>query len=274
MREIEIRFKPGVTNYSTNHYASDQPKFAFVSKFENKKVRLLTTFQNCREYFCQHFLKRVRRSWPSNSWASEIDIKRVRIATYVSCGRSTKEKALERRAQADAKMKTVVRMLNLIEKEAGWPLTKLYRLNHSSLHHTVFMYMLVGSGKWQRSQHILSLYSLLVRCIYMNANFSRVRKYSGLKKVADKYRTGEYKLPGSTQKRNDLTRFKHFDTYLAILRNFDTIFKGLPVSRNYSVKAIGSQDLCFTDGISNLLKGHSKDTLLKERIDGIFEKEN
>jgi len=266
VRKVEVRFKSGTTDYSSNGYASNHPKFAFVSKFENKKVRLLTSFQTCREYLCQQFLKRVRRSWPTNSWASEVDGRRVRLATYVSCAGVTKAKMDDARKVAENKMKVVAKMLNLIEKEANWPLSKVYVLTNPTMHPSIFMFMFVGSSKWLRSQHMLSLYSLLIRCIYMNPHFSRIRAYSGLVKVADKYRTGEYVAKGA-QQRTDIGWFRNFHSYLAILKNFDTIFKGFPMSRNYSVKAIGSQDAAFCDGIAALLSpGNGKDKDLKKRV--------
>jgi hypothetical protein len=258
LRKVSVILTKDGSKFGYSSYQFSQPKFAFISKFESGRVRRLSSFHSCREYLCQDFLKKMRRSWRKDTWNSEIDTKRLRLAIW------TQTKYPKEHKIHHEKAKQAVKVLNIIEKHLKWPLTKLYQLESDNMNANSALSMVVASCKWLRTQHLLSFYTLVFRFAFMaNFKFSQVKGWPSLKKAMPEAAIANY---SSSRIQSDAGYLKRFLDIMGVLENYDRIFRPLPMSRNYSMKAIGNQDQCFSDGISNLMKGYSNDSELKKRI--------
>lgn len=210
-------------------------------------------------------MKRMRGSYIESERLSLIDCKKARV--ILSTATTAKEgPGLEKvRKEHLTRAKRAHKLINILERKVGWTLTKTYELHGDNIHPGNILFMFVGCGKWLRSQHMLSMYLLLLRFFFMNDHLKNVNSFKDLEEIISKYREGK-SVPTGARTQMDAGYVGELSQHLAIMKHFDNIFKGLPMSRNYSIKAIGNLAGCFQDGISSLLHGRTKDKELLSRV--------
>jgi hypothetical protein len=207
-------------------------KFAFASAFRNGKIHMLSDLRRCRELVCQDFMKRVRNSWTSETTQKEIDIRRCRIIIQYPAHKAT-----------ESRLNTTVQLIRTLEKHAGWPLTKIYELETTSIKNKHFLF--TASSKWHRTQYFLSMYLLLLR-VFTNAP----SVYCSAKKVED--------FEKIIKSKNVAGYMKVLPDFVKIMENFDSLTKGLPLRELYSAKEMGASDVAFARGIQFLIGGKKK----------------
>lgn len=175
MKPIKVEY---VDKLAIEHYGHEAMKFAFCSKIDdNRTVKQLTHFATCREDIIKHFRGRA-----TNRSFKYVDIKRLRILTYLRTSHDYNKKYLTRaRGLANKKLEAAVKLLNHFEERAGWGLSKLYHTDNTGKFVSstarygypasrvtnkepyIHIHMVVSSNKWLKSSHYISLYLLMLR---------------------------------------------------------------------------------------------------------------
>lgn len=161
-----------------------------------------------------------------------------------------------------------LRLINHFEKIAKWRPTKLYAVDSDCLDrsHGVVAYLFVGSGKWMRSPHMVSLYMLLIRLgkrkewVQLKSRNSFFEISEGLIKLFRKSWTYSSIFYDVTTHLN--VTYKKIPV---IMENFDKLFYKRSARHSFT-KAITLTKLQYGEGITRLCSGVSADKEIEGRL--------
>ena len=235
-----LKVKPANGDYSAR-WSHLGLTFAHCSKIVNNQVKQLSYFSSCREDLSSYLFNDDR----FNDERGKVSAHRSRYIVRHITG-SPNSKASEK--WFDKATEAGLRIVNIIEARHGWPLTKMFDVESSSIRYatqqlTTFYKVLIGSSRWKKSPHMISLYVLLFR-IGANSKFSSISSYEEISKACSTCRT-------SRLNDNDAARvartFKFWDMIMA---NFDKMFAGMSTKDNFKAKGYGGD--YYNEGISKL----------------------
>lgn len=141
-------------------------KFAFVRKLGKGKYELATNWSQCREVICgqaREVITNKRQKDPYTQCSGEVDFNTIRLAVFFKKTAQKKAKKEERDSRLKRYIKCSLKLLNFFEDIGHLKKSKTYAAKHN-LSDNNRVYIFEGSGEWMRSQHLISLYSLLIRC--------------------------------------------------------------------------------------------------------------
>jgi hypothetical protein len=162
------------------------------------------------------------------------------------------------------------RMANAIEREYGWPLTKIYPADPGTdnVASNNKFYYIAASKRWIKSPVMLSLFTLLFRMSTNNQRFqfkNRITSMKSLFKVLDeiapKISYGEMSFYRTHGKRWKL-----------VLNNYQKLFGSRSMVSLYYPSAGGSY--FFSEGINQICDENSKDKELNSAFCDIVKKHN
>jgi len=227
--------------------------FAFCSEVDvDNRVRQLTVFEGCREGLVCRIFDRATYRIPTTSIRCLI---RTIVVKNSGKGREMFEK------QTDAGL----RILNIMERHSGWPLTKMLNVETREIppvnndgKRAIFMRMLEGSDKWMKSPHMLSLFFLLYRLSTRSSKYLTVKNYKQFKEVCKEYSAGS---ATSGDKHNVRNTILFWDT---LMNDFDKMFKGLTARSNFDKR--NYTDTYYNEGISKLCSFQTANIKIDERF--------
>lgn len=159
----------------------------------------------------------------------------------------------------DRDIECALKAINVVEKTAGWPLTKVWKLTNDRFNEGIDFYYFEGSRKWIRSPQMLSCYLLFIRA-YKGANsdaqkkMSKVKTISALKSFWNRYNGG-----------NDYTRMRAVLCELSkVIKNYSKLFSKRDMVSLYIPDPKSGVWFFYNEGIQRMLKGHSMDYTLRE----------
>ena len=261
-------FKMNRSKLQTGYYGFNNVKFAICTPPKDRLVDSITQFHGCREEVVKKIRAELSRKKP------RIDQKKTRLLMY---GRHTIDPRKGREAYneehckaegADFYRKALVglALVNYLEKEHNWAPTKLYKIDPEyNLQDSIYMF--VGSPKWQKSPHYLSLYMLMLRL-----------GKSGITMVTDeKRRTAAYmagKLATySTSGKYDSSHIKNVIGKIDLLLSNQNVLIGRkPMKEMFSVARLGHGNNGFNEGITSLCTGNSYDLMLSYKFQDLCRK--
>lgn len=144
--------------YTTNFTSSIA--FALVGPPDEERKQV-TNWVTCREALYAA-VKTFINSKNSNSEVNgtyksscgPIDMSKLRLLLHRECN------SAQTTADLKAKLFSGKRILNIYEKAAGWPLSKITTVNHSD---KTDVWLLTGPKEWMSSPHLLSMAMLIMR---------------------------------------------------------------------------------------------------------------
>jgi len=252
------------------------PLFALCSASR----RQATEFTACRESLTVDIYNRlmtVNSPYRSSKKNNKIDTRKMRLLTILpwdgyqefACLDKEYDKGLAKaRGNADRVMLTGLKLVNHFEKIAKWPLTQLYRASYEHLPTHVFIYLMIGTGRWMRSPHMVSLFALLTRL----GRFREFEKFRNHKKfleicedlIANRDDGGdgyydEYYVEEVEDMLEDIYHLKTIYRKIEmIVKNFRYLFGNRTAQYSFSAKAI-PRKLIYGEGISRLCDKSSGD---------------
>jgi hypothetical protein len=148
---------------------------------KKRHVKLIFSPQSCRE----EFTRIIRETFIANSFQRrerlrDLDTRRTRVFCISCTPIPGAEKYLNKKkdiaedrdelykACAKNRKKYADRLIvghklvNHYEKKHGWPLSRFYKVDLGN-HPQAVAYIVVGSAKWQKTPHYLSMYALMLR---------------------------------------------------------------------------------------------------------------
>ena len=248
-----------------SHYSHTGLMFAYCSKITDNRVEQLSGFCGCREDLAGCLFHDTR---------GKIHINRSRyIVRHITSDTNTtvSEKWFNRATEAG------LGIVNIMEARHGWPLTKMLdaessvfelkaSCGSSAKRLTTFRKVLLGSNKWVRSPHMISLYILLLRLGTRN-KFSSIKNYKKFAKVCGKCGSGQIGDMGHVAR-----TFKFWDLIMA---NFDKVFAGLRTRDNFT-KARYYSDYAgyYNEGVSKLCNFQCSHKAINSRFVALANKAN
>lgn len=151
------------------------------------------------------------------------------------------------------------RMLNLFEKAAGWNLSKVVTVEHSTIDKGIWL--ITGPKQWMHSPQMLSMVMLIIRVAIRNGPVDPKNEKEAidlLKKWADS--RASYGDSGYL--------FATWDKLFLIAKNYKNLFGGLTVEQRYDSGKIGSH----SNGIANWCLGKAGLDELNERLKKLCDK--
>lgn len=165
----------------------------------------------------------------------KLGIRYFRLIAWLKGGPGTTQAYWDERVQV---LKNGIHIVNLVEKEFGWPLTKLHTVKNS--YQDTKTFMVTGSGKWHKAPVMVYLYVILLR-------MGKCQMIANCKTFDELYECWTNKLdqgfPGGTNGFGHTGDAKYIRTaayYIPVLmRNFDQIFRGLDRKDTWTGKNVG-----------------------------------
>ncbi len=152
------------------------------------------------------------------------------------------------------------KIINLMEKEFKWPLTKIYLVECKQLNENFYFYYFEGSKKWIKSPNFLSLFMLLVRVS------SSLKKYTGFRTL-----DGFYKCLHKNGNSTLISYLKtHYDRYLLAMKSYNRLFGNVSMRDLYLPDGKSGQ---FTEGINTLCDLNTDNWDLRAKFAKIIKEE-
>jgi uncharacterized protein YeeX (DUF496 family) len=239
---------------------------------EDGQIRVIRYFDTCRESVCEFLRKQIDDGIKRGAYP--IDTKRTRLLLFTKAqNRYSKVKVEKFTLDSDKKMLHALKVVNHLENEYKWSKTKMKKVElkdaikygmFNDVKDRINMYMVVGSSKWLKSPHLLSLYILIFRLCYrgFKSNFKNHEEF--LQKL---------KSYGNTHKA-DASYVRIFqDKIDVLLRNYDRLFGKRTLKSLYSKYSLVTIN-GYNEGISRLCSGLSGDIDISKRFGKICKENN
>lgn len=231
--------------------ATREPIFSFTSAPQNGKIKAVTPLTYCRETVCEYIRQEVRCIRHSG-----INLKKLHMVIH----RRTSDSKVFR-----GQISAGLAMLNVLEKNYGWPLTRAYpvKCGLSTLKNK--FYYITASKRWIKAPAMLSLFTLLFRIAENNKKYkfgNKIRSMKSLFAVLDD-------LYSKSNEEEILYYGEHGDNWQKVLSNYGKLFGSRTIEDLYSPKEGG---YFFTEGINELCDLTSSDTTLNEEFSNIVHK--
>ena len=143
---------------------------ALGTAVKKDKVGLLSSFETCRERIVGLYATLVQRSQLKEypEWKEQLKLTENSFTLLVARRIASNKRKAEREASKQkflTDMEKSVRLINTVEKLAGWPLTKAYEVNTIPYRKngSLLMAAVSGNQRWAKNPYFLSLYLLLIR---------------------------------------------------------------------------------------------------------------
>lgn len=159
-----------------NEYVHFYPSWAWISETTKGQAKQLSKWTTCREVLTSHLKKDIVGKH------NNICIDHTRFAlksVYTKTSPIFRHNSIF--SASDKAMETAMKILNVIEKEVGWDLTTITRLERRSFEDAnkdnviINKYIIMGPKEWMRATPLLSLYTLIIRSGWFKV-FSKIEQ--------------------------------------------------------------------------------------------------
>jgi hypothetical protein len=245
--------------------SSDYAGFQFgcAQEPKNGEIRLVQGYHSCREGLVSSMRGRI------NEGADNQPTDKMRMIFRWTAGRGASKKDLQ---DIESWVHRSIAILRALDKLAGWPLTRVYKIEHGKGDWLQPHYFL-SSRRWMKSSYLVSLYCLLVR-MGKDERIDGFKDFKGLCKVVDKA------LASGKNLKNDHTYVKTCRPYWeAIMRGYSRMFEQYKLPYYWDSSKVGGR--AGVEGINYLVTGDTAYTemyrelkkIRKELEDGSFSPE-
>lgn len=188
-----------------DQYGSTGIRFALV-KLEGEVRKQVMDVAGCREYLNTATGSLIRNG---------LDTAKLRLLLVkgLNGGESVKD--------VRDKMFTGKRIINLLEEEAGWPLSKITTVKHS-VHSNAWL--LTAPAQWISQPQLLSACALILRAATNYGPF----EVNSLEQVSKTFSRVQKEKPGAS----DVHRLEScFRSLRVMVKNYDKIFGGIDIKK-------------------------------------------
>ncbi|TET61143.1 MAG: hypothetical protein E3J47_05915 [Candidatus Stahlbacteria bacterium] len=245
-----------------NLYMSKNIFSLVYDPIKENKIKLNLLPESCREIVCDH----LRNNFTHKE---KFDVKKLRLLSYNKLiGFSDSRKLTKRqrslvehrKVEYDKEMAVSLKIINIIEKEFKWPLTKIYLPECKQLNENHIFYYFEGSKKWVKSPNILSLFMLLIR---VSSSLKKHTEFGTL--------DGFHKSLCNNNNTMYVSYLKtHYKRWLLALKYYDRLFGKISMRDLYLPDTKSS---LFNEGINTLCDLFVKDLDLRKKFAKVL-KEN
>jgi len=239
-----------------SHSHFKQPIFAFTTAPQDGKIETVTELTFCRESQCEYVrmeLRGVRHN--------DIDLNKLRMVICRRVPHTIPTAVIDFKNQIALAQK----MLNVIEKHYGWPLTRVYAAKAVQKMPTSWQFYYVAASKrWIKAPAMLSLFTLLFRIAEAETKFKLRGRIRSMKSL---FTTLDYLAERSNS--HEVRYYsKHGHRWQLVLDNYRRLFSGRNMTDLYFPQSGG---YFFEEGINHLCDKSSKDRALNKAFHKIIE---
>ena len=211
-----------INEESFEEYARFNPSLSWVGKDSKGKAEQLLRWTTCREIFTSQLKKDIVGK------SNKICADHTRFAlksTYSKTSGALKHKGIFK--SGDKAMETAMKMLNVIEKEAGWDLTVITKSKRKVIKNVdkdkviINTYIIRGPKEWMRSTPVISLYTLIIRSGWFRG-FSKIKQVEDIAPACKKIIDGEC-LIEKIRQHIELIKIS-YEYWLLLVLNIETLF--------------------------------------------------
>jgi hypothetical protein len=236
-----------------------EPRFAFTTRPTMGAVRCKVNIVYCRESFCEYLRQDLRG-------ISDYKIVKTKLH-MVAHRRVAKSKLYERNRKVFKEQVLAAQaMANAIEKQYGWPLTKIYECNApNDLPENNMFFYIAASKRWQKAPAMLSLYTLLFRIASNNGKFkfrTRIKDTKTLYEALDN--------AAAASNYSELSYYRtHGSFWPLVLENYNKLFGSRTMKNLYQPS---KDNYYFSEGINRLCDLDSNDKKLNRAFSAVVKK--
>jgi len=249
--------------YSENHKGGDIV-FALVSSPANGRKQIMS-FEQCKAYLHDAAMDHVvgTSHYLGKEKAALIDMDKLRLLI------GTDDIASKELKEFKERLFNAKRIINLLEKEAGWDLSKIASVDHDC--YSKGVWLLTGPKEWMSTPHMLSLVTLVIRVICRRGCIEPETENS-VTKMFDKWAR---KSDGNYSDSEYLSSC--WNKIFLVMRNYKTLFKGLTLEQTYDDTRCGTHSngiaylcncSCGSDTINKRMRALLKEHKMAEINEG------
>jgi len=153
------------------------------------------------------------------------------------------------------------KILNLIEKAAGWDKSKIAPVEIVVASYECDVYLITGPKQWMASPHMISMVTMIIR--------QACRSDPGIAKD-EKSATKLFEQWSNSHHEDAEYFFAAWDKIFFIAKNFDKIFGGIKLATRYVPGGVGSHG----NGIASLCSGTGGSMKIVNRLKKLCEENN
>lgn len=155
-------------------------------------------------------------------------------------------------------MEYSLKHMHIIEKKAGWPLSKVKKLIHPDFAPSRYFYYFEGSRKWVHSPQMISFYMLLIRASRFTtmSDFSDLAKRRSINGLLNHWEGNNITSDASRMR-------KVLKETVRIIKNYPALFGSREMRELYLPKERTSSWL-NGEGIQRMIENRTNDVKLKE----------
>ena len=220
------------------------------------EVKQLSGFDQCRETLCCRIFDAIQLKKKS------MPMDKLRIVVKIGSFNSSPSIQTNCQKLMDKWTKAAIHVLNIIEKEHKWGLTKAYPIKPYSFGDKV--YMIVASKKWMRSPHMVSLFTLIFRIFgeksLRTPSFMQLKSYKSVMQHIK-----EFSVKRGSDKSKVRASLKYWGP---LLRNYSKMFRGHSMKDTFNRNNYRSH---AEEGINGLCDDRCTNHKLQERFNKVVK---
>jgi hypothetical protein len=243
---------------SSPYYSSGITNFALLVAGAKDGVLSIrkADMRTCREEVIDYHIRKRLGGKSASQFEDGLSdwFNKSRVVVLKDKGKNWSQAKDERARELSTKL------LNIIEKEYKWPLTKVYSLHNDLLGSTPTFSYFEGPGKWVRSPQMMSLYLLFIRAGESLLSTPRQQQINKMRSIS-----GIFNLFKNANDTADLNRIRQLNTSLPIIfKHYNQLFGGRTIKDLYSPakRRYPGGAYLLNEGVQKMISLNTSDQLL------------
>jgi len=247
-QKTTFKLEPGTALGKSSDYFGFN--FACAQEPKDGKIKLVHSYHGCREGLMSSMRSRIM-----GKASIEQPTDKMRIIFRWS--------ASDRNIKTDLKtidgwVKRSVPVLQAFDRLAGWPLTRVYKIE-TGQGDWLKAYYFHSSRRWMKSSYLVSLYTLLVR-MCKDAGIVGFKDFDGLVKVVGKITKSRNLITDNSYVKDSMPYWK------AIMTGYPELFRKRKLPYYWDTGRLSGDSLGGAEGVQYLVKGDTKYTEIRKKL--------
>lgn len=246
----------------------------------DNQIDIVYRADHCRETIVDHIRRQLQSDPDLKDKKSNIDMNRTRLILFSKTSAHNQERTIKAfNTRRNREMLVGLKLVNHYERKHGWPRTKMQKLHNGEIiaggtdvSNTIHMYTVVGSSRWIKSPHLLSLYLLLLR-LGIRGFRADFKTHTQLTKELEVFITKNSRSNGV--RRGDAAHVRvTYKKWDLLLKSYNKLFNKRTTKSLYDKKSLVNPGAAFNEGIRKLCDGNSHDLDISHRFAKICNSKN
>jgi len=238
-------------NSTINHGDYAGFNFGCATEPEGGKIQLVNSTHTCREGLFYNMRNRICGT------ASNQPTDKMRMIFNWHISRNSPKKIMEN--NTDWAMRATL-VIQAFDKIAGWPLTRVYKLDVGDKDYFLQSYYFHSSRRWMKASYLVSLYVLLVR-MCKDERVTGFKDFDGLVKVIQKILKS-----GQTLKLDAGYVSSSLPYWEAIMKGYPDLFRQRKIQYYWDTGRLDGATNGGAEGVEYLVNGNTRYTEVRKEM--------